>query len=138
MFKLTKEQIEAYDELSQITHGYYHIQAHPGSGKTSWITYGIVKKLIRFEHTNPMGILYLALNKRVQQDQIKKFEAEPFGYNVKCMTVASWMLAVAKKVIFSKYERIDIKTGDDFEREIYKIPRLEEWLRKLKLFFFIL
>ena len=44
----TEEQLEAYALLSKIRNGFFNIQAHPGTGKTSFVVSGILDNMFKF------------------------------------------------------------------------------------------
>ena len=56
-FTPTKEMTTAYHLLNNSSGGKINIQAHPGSGKTTWITNGVTNSF--FKVKNSMGIAFL-------------------------------------------------------------------------------
>ena len=61
MVLFTQEQIDAYLKLNAMKHGCFNVQAHPGTGKSTWITEGIAGNMIHFIEARPTRGIFLAL-----------------------------------------------------------------------------
>ena len=45
----TQEQLEAYAILSKVKNGFFNIQAHPGTGKKSFVVSDILDGMFKFK-----------------------------------------------------------------------------------------
>ena len=45
----TTEQLKAYDDLGKVRNGYYNVQAHPGTGKATFLVSGIKDNMFKFK-----------------------------------------------------------------------------------------
>jgi hypothetical protein len=122
----------AYHLLNNSSGGKINIQAHPGSGKTTWITNGVTNSFLKVK--NSMGIAFLTQQtKQNQTAQETTFKDKGTGSfkQIEYPTSLACILRLALKIVFSN-RKVKISLAKEAMKVMQSEEGIKQWIKTIK------
>ena len=129
-FTPTKEMTTAYHLLNNSSGGKINIQAHPGSGKTTWITNGVTNSFLKWRTQWALHFLHNKQNQTAQETTFKDKGIGSFK-QIEYPTSLACILRLALKIVFSN-RKVKISLAKEAMKVMQSEEGIKQWIKTIK------